>query len=437
MPRCIDGFMERVDQRGFVNQRRADATGLSGRDAADLLGVKRETLYAYVSRGLVRSERAHGKAGHRYRRDDLLRLKARSDARAGHGAVAAGALRWGEPVLPSAVSTIDARGPIYRGHRATLLAAGHPFESVAELLWSGTLPVARPAWSADGLGVRTSALAALLPEDARPLTTLSLAVPALAAGDRSSVGMSTAAARTLILRMAALLGFAQGGPVRARAAAQAGGVAEAALLGFGAEPTEESVRAVNQLLVLLADHELNVSTFTVRVAASAGADLYACVCAGLASLSGTQHGGVCDRVEEVVAAIGRARSVRAVIAACERQGEEIPGFGHPLYPAADPRAEALLASAMTLGKRNERVSVLCELVKAMRSLRREPPSCDVGLVALASALRLPPGSATALFALARTAGWIAHAMEQRAAGFLLRPRARYVGEPAASDSPET
>jgi citrate synthase len=197
------------------------------------------------------------------------------------------------------------------------------------------------------------------------------------------------------------------------------------------------VRAVNQLLVLLADHELNVSTFTVRVAASAGADLHACVCAGLASLSGTQHGGACDRVEEVVVAIGRARSVRAVIAECERRGEEIPGFGHPLYPAADPRAEALLASAMRLAKRNERVSALFALVEAMRAQGREPPSCDVGLVALASALRFPPGSATALFALARTAGWIAHAIEQRAAGFLLRPRARYVGEPAASDSSET
>ncbi len=414
-----------------MNQGRALGAWLSGREAAELLGVKRETLYAYASRGLLRSERAAGQAGHRYRRDDLLRLKARSDARAGHGPVAAGALRWGEPVLSSALTAIDAGGPVYRGHRATELARRCRFEAVAELLWSGTLPAGPVAWSADGLGLRASSLSSLLPSDAHPVTTLAVAVPALAGADPARLHASVeewhARGRTLLLRLAALLGFGRGGASRASTAMKAGGVAEAALVGLGVEATEPRVRAVDALLVLLADHELNVSTFTVRVAASADADLFACVSAGLASLSGALHGGECDRVERLVVETVLAGNARAVIRARERSGEGIPGFGHPLYPGGDPRAQALLATAEGLEPGAAGVSALRELVAAMRALGRDAPSSDLGLVAVASALGLPPGSATGLFALGRTAGWIAHALEQRAAGFLLRPRARYVG----------
>ena len=320
--RCrIHGGVAKVDQRGLVNQSRTAARAartphaphaphaaepwLSGREAAELLGVKRATLYAYASRGLIRSERTEGSVGHRYRGEDLLRLKARSDARAGHGAVAAGALRWGEPVLSSALTSIDARGPAYRGHRAIDLAQRCTFEAVAELLWSGTLPEAPPVWPREGLGVRASQLAALLPANAHPLMTLSLAVPALAAVDPAPLDVGAEAvtrkAKTLILRMAALLGLGRDRIDRARAAAHAGGVAESALVALGATPTKRSVRVINQLLVLLADHELNVSTFTVRIAASAEASLFACGSAGLASLSGGLHGGVCDRRDQGVA----------------------------------------------------------------------------------------------------------------------------------------
>src|ERR671912_753006 len=99
-----------------------EASALSGREAAELLGVKRETLYAYASRGLVRSEPGGPGRGRLYNREDLERLKARHDARSGHGPVAAGALRWGEPVLESAITEVTPRGPRYRGQLATQLA---------------------------------------------------------------------------------------------------------------------------------------------------------------------------------------------------------------------------------------------------------------------------------------------------------------------------
>ncbi|APR87360.1 Citrate synthase (si) [Minicystis rosea] len=430
--------MGNVDQRGFVNQPsaiKATPAWLSGAEAAAFLGVKRETLYAYASRGLVRSEPGEKGRGRRYRREDLVRIKARSDARAGHGPVAAGALRWGEPVLESALTAIDEGGPRYRGHAAVGLADRSSFEAVAELLWTGALPDERPAWRAEGLGLRAASLAALLPDRCHPLTVLSVAVPAIGAGDPGRFDATMDAerkrARALILRMAALLGFTGESHAQAREAAAAESVARAALIGLGARPTARAERAVDRALVLIADHELNASAFTVRVAASARADLYACVSAGLATLSGPRHGGVCDRVEALVAETKHPARARQVIEERMRNGAGVPGFGHPLYPAGDPRATAMLAAAIEIAPRNAGVATMRALVEAMHALGHEPPTSDIGLVSLTLALGLPPGSAAALFALGRTAGWVAHAFEQREAEFLLRPRARYVGPPAA------
>src|SRR5438045_3369002 len=133
--------MPSVDQRGFDNQP-SDYVGAA--EAARLLGVKRATLYAYASRGLVRSEPAPTGRGHRYSRSDLLRLRTRGDARAGHGPVAAGALRWGEPVLATAISFIADDGPRYRGAPAIELSRSASYETVAELLWSGTRSASSP-----------------------------------------------------------------------------------------------------------------------------------------------------------------------------------------------------------------------------------------------------------------------------------------------------
>jgi citrate synthase len=429
------GDVSNVDQRGFVNPPRA-AKGaetpafLSGAEAAALLGVKRETLYAYASRGLVRSEPGvHGRA-RRYRRDDLLRLKARHDARAGHGPVAAGALRFGEPVLASALTSIEGGHLRYRGRDAVALSGSATFEAVAELLWTGTLPESPPAWKASGIGLPALALAELLPRAAHPLATLALAVPALAAADpgrfAADVGADLARARVLILRMAALLGFAAD-PSRAAAAASSGSVARAILGGLGARPRPEAEQAVNQALVLLADHELNASAFAVRVAASARADLYACFSVGLSAASGPLHGGACDRVEALLREASRAPSPHAFVKERVRRGEALAGMGHPLYPEGDPRTGPLLSAALSLSPKLHALRTLAGVLSAARDLGVDAPAVDFGLVALALALRLPRGTATSIFVIGRTAGWVAHVLEQREAGFLLRPRARYVG----------
>ena len=408
---------------------------LDAREAAELLGVKRETLYAYVSRGRVES-RSDGSGRRRtYRRADLERLRASKDARSGHRAVAAGALRWGEPVLDSAITRIDASGPLYRGRSSVQLADdGVAFERVADLLLVGALGEpggADAAWSTPSPPRPWSKLAGLLSTDARPLDAAMLAVPVLGMRDTARLVAGPVAqlgvARRVVRGLAASFGVLRSA-AHARAAVGAKSIAATLAAAFGIRAGRRTLRAINQGLVICADHELNASSFACRVAASAGADLYACTSAALATLSGPHHGGLSERVEALCDEIGSPGHTTRAVRARLRRGDAIPGFGHPLYPRGDPRAAPLFRAARDVSRSNERVQILEALVDTMDLVDGGGPTLDVGLVALSSALRLPRGAATALFAAGRCAGWLAHAIEQREAGFLLRPRARYVGE---------
>lgn len=372
--------MDDIDQSRFDNRHE----WLDASAAAERLGVKTATLYTYVSRGLIR--RVPGADGRsRYAASDVERVRSRKDARAGHGAVAAGALRWGEPVIDTAVGGVTPEGPIYRGRRALDLLET-PFQDVVHLL----LDLDGPALVLGGAPV--GAL------DARPLTDhLMEAVLADAGPDRHLLPPIEAAHR--ILRSLA-----------------------SAVPGLAAAPRPERDAA----LVLVADHELNASTLAARVAASTGADLHGCVLAALATLSGPRHGGAGERVEvllDEVAASSATETLRARL----RRGDALPGFGHPLYPEGDPRCPPLLAMAARLAPEHPHVRAALDLDAAARAAGHLLPNLDVGLVAIAAALGLPRRCSVGLFAVGRAAGWMAHALEQRAAGYLLRPRARYVG----------
>ena len=180
-------------------------------------------------------------------------------------------------------------------------------------------------------------------------------------------------------------------------------------------------------LILCADHELNVSSFTARCVASAGSHPYAVVIAGLAALEGTRHGGVSARVESMLDSLRQSRAPRSAIAARLRRGEPIDGFGHPLYRDGDPRAIALLDMLRDAFASSRELAFVLETADAATALTREHPNLDFALAAVARVLRLPPGSPLTLFAIGRTIGWIGHAIEQYATGQLIRPRAKYVG----------
>jgi citrate synthase len=425
-----------VDQRGFDNQRKAEY--LTAREAAKLLGVKLPTLYAYVSRGLVGSIPGGEGPARRYRRSDVQRLKLRADARSGHAPVAAGALRWGDPVLESAITLIAPGGPYYRGVSAPALArAGTSFEAVAELLWSGALPAKPVHWDSTGFGVSARQLAALLPRGAHPLDVLALAVPALGAADglrfAAAPEAELARARVLVRRMAASLALPED-PARVGIALSQPKVAGVVAVALGARPTPRTLKLIDLALVLSADHELNTSAFAARVAASSGADLYACVSGALAALSGPRHGRACDRVEALIAETAQPGRAAAVLRERAARGEQLPGFEAGAYPSGDPRTAPLLEAARTHGSARPAVKVILALVDTMRAAGGELPAVDAGLVALAATLELPPGSGAALFAIGRSVGWIAHILEQRTAGVLLRPRAQYIGPPPSPGS---
>ena len=395
--------------------------------AAALLGIKRETLYAYASRGLVQIVPGEQGPARRYRRADLERLRVRGAARRGDPAAALTVL--GGPVLDTSVSWIGPEGPVYRGQLAVDLAAKDtPFEAVAELLWSGKLPEDPPGWNAPERGLPLAEIHALLPEDPTLLSCLMIATACLAAADPGRFDNRAEAveprARLLIRSLAAscALGWH---PERVEAALHASSIAESVVIAIGARQNPSSVRAVNRALVLLADHELNASTFAARVVASTQSDVYACSLAGLAALQGPRHGGASEQVAALIAEIGLPERAEAVVHERVRRGDFIPGFGHMIYSGPDPRTAPLLETARSLAPQSRVVLTVGALIQAMARAGRPPANVDTALVALGGALGVPPGALPAIFGVGRLAGWVAHTLEQYGGG-LLRPRARYV-----------
>jgi citrate synthase len=187
------------------------------------------------------------------------------------------------------------------------------------------------------------------------------------------------------------------------------------------------VDVLRAALILCADHELNVSSFTARCVASAGSNPYAVVVSGLAALEGTKHGGVSARVESMLESVRRETRLQPAIDARLRRGDRIDGFGHPLYPHGDPRAATIVALLRDRYAASPEWRFVREFAERAAVAVREEPNLDFALAALARVLRLPPGAPLTLFAIGRTIGWIGHAIEQYATGQLIRPRAKYVG----------
>jgi citrate synthase len=389
-----------------------DALYLSARDAATELAVSPATLYAYVSRGLIRSEPGETPRSRRYRADDVRSLKnRRAPMVEGQGLKAADL-----PVMDSAVSTITEEGPIYRGVRAVALAESATFEQCASLLWDAksvdpfvksNLPVISPAMR----GVMAAT------RDAPPMDRV-IAVLALAADadprayNSVAEGRAATGARILRLVTAAMIGAEPSADPIHKQIARAWAPRHTHAEGL-----------IRRALVLLADHELNASTFTVRCAASTGISLYDAMIAGLVALKGPRHGGVGPLAAKLLDTLLEG-DIATIIRERVALGEIFPGFGHMIYRDGDPRAVSLFGALIKTGI-DKRLAV--EIPERIKEATGAFANNDYALAVMRRALDMPAGSETAMFAIGRTAGWIAHAIEQLESKKLIRPRARYVG----------
>ncbi len=375
---------------------------MTAEDAMAALGVRAQTLYAYVSRGRITAQTdAADPRRSRYSAADVAALADRKRRGRKASDVAQNAIAWGEPVLASAITTV-ARGCLYyRGRDAVGLSQSESFESVARLLRDQSAP--------DLVPVTDAAIAKGKTAGARLFATLAGRVGTdLPVAGRSPRSLAVDAASLLDAVVTAAAGQDSRDPAHERLA-----------LAWGCDA--DGADLIRRALVLLADHELNASTFAARVAASTGASLAASALAGLATLSGPLHGGMASRVAVFMAEVKRS-GAQAATADRLMRGEPLPGFGHPLYPEGDPRAQALLERFET----PKRWAAAAQAAEAAGSGR---PNIDFALTALAKHLNLPDDAPFTLFATARCAGWVAHAIEQSQTGRLIRPRARYVGAP--------
>ncbi len=399
----------------------------SAQEAAAELGVSLATLYAYASRGMLRSEPAPGETrAKRYPREDVLRLKERKEMRRDPERVAPKALDWGTPVLESAITLVAGGRLFYRGQDVVELARRRTVEEVASLIWTGSFEGAEDLFRGEPPELPRPVLRLLEASDLGPVERCQVALPLagradLAAWDLRPQAIPLTGGR--ILRFLARV--AAGRPARKRERA---GIA--AVLQEGWLPGRpEAAGPIGSALILAADHELNVSAFTARCVASAGAMPYDVVTAGLAALKGGRHGGHTERVEALFREAGSAAEARRVLADRLRRGEEIPGCGQPLYPDGDPRGAALLALAAEAAPGSPDLELSAARAEAIRELLGEHPTLDFGLVTLVRALQLPEKTPLAHIALGRTIGWIGHAIEQYTTGRLIRPRAAYTGPP--------
>ena len=394
---------------------------LTAKEAASELSISLSTLYAYVSRGQIRSEEGGGSKRDRlYHGEDIERLKARKEARRNPERVAKRALHTGEPVLESAITLITDDCVYYRGQNALTLAKTESIERVAALIWTGNLDADLAGLrDDDDLSPRCWEMLNRI-EDLKPVERFQALLPVAGSEDLAAYDLRPEA---VVQAGARILRFLTGVAVAQKTGE---GIAKA-LQKVWAPDLEDAVGLINAVLILFADHELNISAFSARCAASAGATPYGAVSAGLAALQGYKHGAASERTEAVFREAEALGDVERTIVERLRRGEGISGFGHAVYRDVDPRGVVLLEQIEAYFPDSKDLTLAREIIDVTHRLTSVRFNVDLALVVLVRVLGMPEGSAMTLFALGRTVGWVGHAIEQYEVDQLIRPRAKYIG----------
>lgn len=400
---------------------RPEAPRLTTREAAELLGVKPETVYAYVSRGQLSSVRAAGGRGSTFDAEEVRALARRSGRREPSPA-------GGDLVFRTGITLIEEDRYYFRGVDATELARLHSYEEVAEWLWTGELrPGVRFEAPPETLAAARRTVGAL-PAHSGSTDRLRVAVTAAAATDPLRFDLSPEAvlnsARSLIPTLVGAL------PVVGGASEGAGDSLVRQLWPrLTARPADAPALAVlDAALVLLIDHDLAASTLAARVAASAHAHPYAVVSAGLGVLEGPLHGAASGLAHRMLQEAVDRGSAAPVVADHLRTGRQVPGLGHRLYRSKDPRARTLFALLEDVPQAAGALAAAREVVATTARHAPLHANIDLALAVLSVACGMAAEAGETVFAVSRTAGWIAHALEEYGERPLrIRPSGQYTG----------
>jgi citrate synthase len=358
----------------------------------------------------------------------------------------------------SAICQVDGQAGrlYYRGYEIGDLTAAVAFEDVTALLWFGELPSPAGAAAfrarlraARGLPAPVVALLRSLPRDCHPLDALRTAVslaasldPDARASDREANERKCMRLMTLVPETVAAWQQLRAGREPRPSRPDGSHAAYVLSLLTGAAPRPEVERVMDVILTLHADHELNASTFALRVAVATLADLHAAMTAAVATLKGPRHGGANEDVLAMLHEIDDPARAEAFVEARlgaraglsrQERGDpraRVPGFGHRVYKVDDARARVLRGMAGTTAAatgRGRLFEVAEGVYHAMKARTGLPVNVDFFSAVVYDALGLPPDFCTSIFATGRVAGWCAHGLEQFADNRLIRPRAEYVG----------
>lgn len=389
---------------------------LSVDEAATRLGVKPATLYAYVSRGLLQRTRGpHGRS--QFARAEIDRLATSGRPRG---------VDVTEIAVHSAITSIDGDHIYFRGLDALELAEKRRFEEVAEWLWQGQFPNGL-VWRSDARAVQIGRrVQDALPAETLPLDRLRIAVTSIAPSDtmRYETGSDAVVVtgRRLISSLVDCL------PPNGAAGDDTSPIATRLWRRLAGRPPQPGeARLIDAALVVLVDYELSLSTLAARLAASILADPYAVISVGLSALGGPLHAVASLAAEDLIAEVSETGDAAVVIGERLRRGDRLPGFGHRLHPEGDPRATFLLSKLAHAAPAGAGMAAVRAVLAATRERGLPPPNVDFALAALSYISDMARGASEAVFAVARTAGWIAHALEAYAVGAEIRPRAIYVG----------
>ena len=402
---------------------------MTAQEAADELGVKIGTIYAYVSRGLIRSRAAkEGQRNRLYSREDVTRLLVRRQLRLRQETSAENVLNWATPVLETGISLIE---------NGNLYYCGIPIEDVARRLTAEEL--AALVWTEDATNAielfdqRRHPSAAPFRQklidlgiDRREwlsVPAFQIILPLAMSDDPIAFDLrqeSIALTGARILRLLTALG--------------AGDVPEdlplAEMLQHGWQPHDKrSINLFNMAFIICADHQLKLATFAARVVAALGTTPYSVVNTGITALAGPHQGGYTEAVEVFLDEVKTPDNAVDVICSRMRRSESfpVPGFNNPIYPDGDPRARLLLNALYSEYPDSPAIILARSIQETVLRLRGEQPKVEFALAIFRRHYGLPPQSTLAIFALGRIIGWIGHAIQQYRSKQTIQPRIRYTG----------